>query len=92
MGGKPYRILLGIEGEGMLLLMNTEGDVWAERMFPGSLHYIAGYTAHRVANTGNATLSFGACWPSDAGHNYGAIQEQGFTKRLLNQNGIPQLH
>ena len=81
----------GIEGEGMLIMMNSEGETWAERMFPGSLHYIPGNTAHRVANTGNSTLSFGACWPSDAGHDYDSIKKHGFTKRLLEINGIPQL-
>ena len=81
----------GIEGEGMLILMNSKGDTWAERMFQGSLHYIPGNTAHRVANTGNGTLSFGACWPSDAGHDYESIKEHGFTKRLVQINGTPQL-
>lgn len=32
----------GIEGEGMLILMNENREVWAERMYPGSLHYIPG--------------------------------------------------
>ena len=81
----------GIEGEGMLIMMNGDGDTWAEKMSHGSLHYIPGNTAHRVANTGSAILSFGACWPSDAGHDYDSIKERGFTKRLLNINGIPQL-
>ena len=60
----------GLEGEGMLILMDRERNTWAERMMPGSLHYIPGGVAHRVANTGNSVLSFAACWPSDAGHNY----------------------
>lgn len=81
----------GIKGEGMLILMNQDRKVWAERMFPGSLHYIPGGIAHRVANTGNQLLSFGACWPSDAGHNYEEIATNGFEKRLVDQNGIPNL-
>ena len=81
----------GIEGEGMLIMMNSENNTWAERMFPGSLHYIPGNTAHRVANTGSIILSFGACWPSDAGHDYETIKEHGFKKRLLKINGKPRL-
>ena len=81
----------GIEGEGMLIMMNSDGDTWAEKMSPGSLHYIPGNTAHRVANTGSVVLSFGACWPSNAGHDYDSIKEHGFTKRLLNINGTPTL-
>ena len=81
----------GIEGEGMLIMMNSEGDTRAEKMSPGTLHYIPGNTAHRVANTGNTVLSFGACWPSDAGHDYESIKEYGFSKRLLLVDGVPQL-
>lgn len=46
----------GLEGEGMLILMDRERNTWAERMMPGSLHYIPGGVAHRVANTGNSVL------------------------------------
>lgn len=81
----------GIKGEGMLIMMDQSRKVWAERVFPGSLHYIPGGIAHRVANTGNQLLSFGACWPSDAGHNYAEIAVNGFEKRLLDRNGIPNL-
>lgn len=81
----------GIEGEGALILMNEQGDVWAERVFPGSLHYIGGGIAHRVANTGHCILSFGACWPSDAGHDYGTIETNGFAARLKQVDGEPKL-
>lgn len=79
----------GIQGEGVLILMNEDRNVWGEKMFPGSLHYIPGRIAHRVANVSSQVLSFGACWPSDAGHNYEEITENGFAKRLLEINGIP---
>ncbi len=81
----------GIEGEGMMLFMDKDRNTWAEKMFPGSLHYIKGFTAHRVANTDTSVLSFGACWPSDAGHNYELIAKNGFSKRLMKLNGQPQL-
>ena len=80
----------GIEGEGVLLLMDKERNTRGERMYPGSLHYINGYIAHRVANVGSIVLSFGACWPSDAGHNYESIAKDGFSKRLIDVNGHPQ--
>ncbi|MDR4037147.1 MAG: glucose-6-phosphate isomerase [Parabacteroides sp.] len=81
----------GLEGEGMLILMDRERNTWAERMMPGSLHYIPGGVAHRVANTGNSVLSFAACWPSDAGHNYEEIANKGFSARLVEVNGTPKL-
>ena len=31
----------GLEGEGMLILMDQSRRVWAERVFPGSLHYLS---------------------------------------------------
>ena len=81
----------GLEGNGVLLLMDEERNTRAVFMYPGSLHYIPGYTAHRMVNIGDTELSFGACWPSDAGHNYDEIKERGFSKRLINQNGTPTL-
>ena len=81
----------GIEGEGMLLLMDEDRNCWAEKMHPGSLHYIDGYIAHRTVNTGGTNLSFGACWPSDAGHNYQEIMDNGFSARLKEIDGRPQL-
>jgi glucose-6-phosphate isomerase len=80
-----------LEGEGMLLLMDEQRRVWAERMYPGSLHYIPGCVAHRVANSGRRLLSFAACWPSDAGHNYAEIAENGFSGRLISIKGFPEL-
>lgn len=81
----------GVGGKGMLILMDEQRNVWAEKVFPGSLHYIGSHIAHRVANVGNGPLIFGACWPSDAGHNYSEIDEKGFSARLLEVNGEPVL-
>ena len=84
-------IYITMEGEGMLLLMDEQRNTRAEKMTPGSVHYIDVNTAHRTANTGNTTLSFGAIWPSDAGHDYSTIKKEGFSKILVNQDGIPAL-
>ncbi len=81
----------GIEGEGMLLLMDRKRNCRAEIIKPGSLHYIPAHTAHRVANTGKTVLSFGATWPSDAGHDYEEIFKNGFSARLIEVDGKPNL-
>jgi glucose-6-phosphate isomerase len=60
-------------------------------MAAGSVHYIPGKVAHRVANTGDIPLAFLACWPSDAGHDYAQIRATGFSKRMLLRNGEPCL-
>ncbi len=78
-----------IQGQGMLILMDENRKTWGEIMRPGSLHYIPGGIAHRVANTGSEILRFGACWPSDAGHDYATIAENGFGARLFEENNIP---
>lgn len=80
-----------IEGNGMLILMDQNRKCWGEEMYPGSLHYIPGNVAHRTANIGNSPLTFGACWPADAGHNYEEIQQEGFSARLFEKAGKPIL-
>jgi len=73
----------GIQGEGMLLLMNEDRSIRVERVRPGSLHYIPGNVAHRMVNVGDETFVFGACWPSDAGHDYETIRTDGFSARVF---------
>lgn len=81
-----------ISGKGCLILMDEEGVCRAEEMIAGSLHYIGGNIAHRIANTDDAdTLVVGACWPSDAGHDYETIAARGFSARLLEVGGQPRL-
>lgn len=81
----------GIQGMGMLILMDRNRKVWAERMVPGSLHYIHSHIAHRTVNIGTEPLIFEACWPSDAGHNYQEIAQKGFAGRLKEIDGQPKL-
>ena len=79
----------GIKGKGILLFMDKSQKVWAEEMTKGSVHYIPGNVAHRVINIGSGLLSFGACWPSDAGHDYDSIEKNGFTARIIQKDGQP---
>jgi glucose-6-phosphate isomerase, archaeal len=80
-----------VSGRGMLIRMDKERRTWGEAMAPGSLHYIEGVHAHRVANIGSEPLIFWACWGSDAGYNYGTIAEHGFGARLVDRRGEPVL-
>jgi len=77
----------GVQGKGMLILMDRERNTWAEEVYQGSLHYIGGETAHRLANTGDEKLVVGACWPSDAGYDYEEIFVHGFSARLVEVDG-----
>ena len=81
----------GIAGRGILVLMNEAGEGRTEEVRPGSLHYVPARTAHRLVNTGDAVLITGACWPSDAGHDYGSITESGFSLRVLAGGSGPEI-
>lgn len=80
-----------VSGNGMLIQMNAERKTWSESMTVGSLHYVRGENAHRIANTGNIPLVVWACWPTDAGYDYEAIAEHGFGSRLVERDGKPVL-
>ena len=80
-----------LRGSGRLILMGEDGETTMQTMIPGSVHYIPGCTAHRVANTGDEPLVFVASWPSDAGHDYARIRNAGFGKRLRRRDGRPCL-
>ncbi|MEI8082820.1 MAG: glucose-6-phosphate isomerase family protein [Actinomycetes bacterium] len=69
-------------GTGLLLMMDADRNCWAEEMTAGSTHAIPANTAHRTVNLGDDVLSFGACWPSDAGHDYRSIADAGFSARV----------
>jgi glucose-6-phosphate isomerase, archaeal len=81
----------GVQGKGILILMDRERNTWAEEVYPGSLHYIGSEIAHRLANSGSEKLIVGACWPSDAGHDYDEIAVNGFSARLVEGDGKPKL-
>lgn len=80
-----------VAGKGLLVLRDENRRIRQEEMSPGSLHYIAGKTAHRVVNIGDAPLRFVACWPSDAGHDYATIAEEGFGMRVMENDGNPSV-
>ncbi|MGF1777743.1 glucose-6-phosphate isomerase family protein [Vibrio nomapromontoriensis] len=73
----------GSQGEGLLLMQTEQGEVSIEKVFPGSVHHIPGFVAHRLINTGNTRLSALAVWPAIAGHNYDFLKDVGFNVRVL---------
>jgi len=72
----------GLRGRGLLLLQQA-GHCVLEPLFPGSVHYIPPFTAHRLINPGSGTLSALAVWPATAGHDYQALQAQGVGVRIM---------
>ncbi|MBZ0059163.1 MULTISPECIES: glucose-6-phosphate isomerase family protein [unclassified Leclercia] len=75
-------VYFGLCGRGLLLLQTASGEARLERVKPGSVHIIPSFTAHRLINTGDETLSALAVWPSVAGHDYAALAG-GFALRVF---------
>lgn len=75
-----------LRGEGLLLLMDENGNCHAEKMSVGSVHYIDGKLAHRLVNTTEEELRVGACWPTTSGHDYARIEKDPFTVRIFKEN------
>lgn len=78
-------VYFGLRGSGLLLLQTEQGKARLEKVFAGSVHIIAGFTAHRLINTGEEVLSALAVWPAIAGHDYAALA-RGFNIRVFEQN------
>lgn len=78
----------GIKGRGLLLLLNKNGECRAELVEKNSLNYIPRDTAHRLVNISDEEFLVGACWNTDAGHDYDTIQKYGFPMRVFKiENG-----
>ncbi|WP_348665177.1 glucose-6-phosphate isomerase family protein [Dubosiella newyorkensis] len=75
------------KGEGLLMLMDEQGNCWSEKMHVGTLHHIHGHHAHRLINTGNEDLEVICVWPANAGHDYAGIEEHPFPYRVYKENG-----
>lgn len=85
-------IYIGLKGRGCMLL---EDEATGEsRMVPlegQSVVYVPGHTAHRTANIGNEPLVYIGVYPSNAGHDYGAIAKQNFRMAIVERAGHPVL-
>jgi len=80
----------GLSGEGFLLYWDGKDEVFAEKVFPGSVHYINGKYAHRLINTHDGdVMAVAACWNVLAGHDYETIDRGGFPVRCFNVAGQP---
>ena len=75
-----------INGEGYLLIEDENGNTSYEKMTPNSVVYVPPGYAHRSINTGENNFVFLAVYPSDAGHEYGPIKEEGFSKLFVERN------
>lgn len=80
-------VYLCLKGSGYLVMKTKDGDFFALPMERGKVLYVPPYWAHRSVNTGTEPLISFFVYNAEAGHNYGDIETEGFSKRVFNQNG-----
>ena len=79
-----------LQGQGMMVMETPEGDWAVEELQPGRVLYVPPGWAHRSVNTGGEEdlITF-FVYPGHAGHDYGAIESQGFRKLVIERDGEP---
>lgn len=80
-----------LSGEGAMLMETPEGDVRLVELKPGVALYVPPRYAHRSINTGTSKLVTFFVFRSDAGHDYGTIEQKGYRKLVVERDGKPTL-
>ena len=81
---------IGLSGQGLMLLQDeSTGETQGQPLKPNTAVYVPGHTAHRTINTGDIPLTYLGIYPAEAGHDYGIIAEQNFSKVVLEIDGQP---
>jgi glucose-6-phosphate isomerase len=89
--GECAELYFGLSGEGILILQTPEGVVNVQPMVAGAASYVPPFWGHRTINTGSVPFVFFACYPAEAGYNYGAIAESGFGSIVVARAGKPDI-
>ena len=78
------------KGRGYMVMETPEGDWAVEALHPGAVLYVPPRWAHRSVNSSlEEDLVTFFVYPGNAGHDYGTIEEQGFRKLVVEQDGAP---
>jgi glucose-6-phosphate isomerase len=73
-----------LKGEGFMVMETPEGDCSLEALTPGKVLYVPPRWAHRsVCTSRQEDLVTFFVYPGNAGHDYGAIEQQGFRKLVM---------
>ena len=77
-----------LKGEGFMVMENPQGETAIEALAPGKVLYVPPCWAHRsVWTSRQEDLVFFFVYPGNAGHDYGTIEQQGFTIDNPNAQG-----
>ncbi|MBR2570774.1 MAG: cupin domain-containing protein [Clostridia bacterium] len=78
-----------LSGRGAMLMETPEGETSLVEMTPGSAVYVPPRWAHRTINTGGEPMVSFFVFRSDAGHDYGTIEQKGYRKLVVERDGKP---
>jgi glucose-6-phosphate isomerase len=79
-----------LKGQGFMVMETPEGEWAVEELHPGRVLYVPPRWAHRTVNTSpNEDVITLFIYPGNSGHDYGTIEQQGFRKLVLEQDGKP---
>lgn len=83
-------VYVGLRGHGMMLLEDeATGESSMVPLGENSVVYVPGHTAHRTMNVGPEPLVYLGIYPSNAGHDYGAIAKKNFKMIVVDRGGKP---
>lgn len=79
-----------LRGRGCMVMETPEGEWAVEPLEAGHVLYVPPRWAHRSVNTHpSESLTTFFIYPGNAGHDYGTIEQQGFRKLVVEQDGVP---
>ena len=84
-------VYYALSGQGCMLMETPEGEVALLEMKPGEAVYVPPRWAHRTINTGDVPMVFFYAFRSDAGHDYGTIEQKGYRKLVVDRDGKPTM-
>lgn len=73
----------GLAGSGVMLLDSLDGESRALTIEPGTVVHVPGGWIHRSVNVGDETLVTLFCYATEAGQDYGIIEEAGGMRHLV---------
>ena len=80
-------IYYALQGEGVMVMENMEGDTVEKFLRRGEVVYVPRGYAHRTVNTGKAPFVLFYTFAADAGHDYGTIEKNGYSKCIVEKEG-----
>lgn len=78
---------LCMNGNGLIMYMNRNGDCWCEELEEGSLHHTPEGVARRIINLSDEPLMLSTCKPANSGEDYDAIAEHPFPCHIYDDDG-----